>query len=133
MNGMLPTTHEELYMLRAQPGADQGMLAPHEHRAFAREWSQESPVAAGLSLPFAIPAYQLAKLLGLQDARTPASLDELFAGYHGLAEGMLGHLVPSAQAGNSRRQQSGTVKKVDGTVHPVRANRVRHGGGGVRG
>jgi hypothetical protein len=99
MPGMLQDAdHEMLYRMRAAPGADQGMLAPFEHRAFAREWAQESPVLAGVSLPVAVPLYQLAKLLGLQKARTPASLDELFAGYHGMAEGMLSGAVPSAHA-----------------------------------
>lgn len=99
--GMLgDLSHEELMQLRAQPGADQGMLAPFEHRAFAREWAKESPIMAGLSLPAAIPAYAAAKALGLQGARTPASLDQLFAGYHGYAEGMLDRLIPSAQAQN---------------------------------
>lgn len=103
MSGMLSDkSHADLYMMRARSDPRmQGMLAPIEHRAFAREWAQESPVVAGLSLPFAIPAYQLAKLLGLQSARTPASLDELFGGLQGYTEGMLSHM-PSAQASERR-------------------------------
>ena len=96
MLGELP--HEELYRMRSRPGADQGMLAPFEHRAFAREFAQESPLRAAVSLPFAVPLYTLAKALGLTSARSPASLDELFAGYHGMAEGMLNAAVPSAYA-----------------------------------
>ena len=64
--GMLPLdemSHADLYRLRARAGADQqGMLAPHEHRAFAA----------------------------------------VYAGYHGLTEGMLNRLVPSAQAAPRR-------------------------------
>lgn len=103
-------SHADLATLRNQ-GGDQGMLAPFEHRAFAREWAQENPVLAGVSLPFAIPAYSAAKALGLHQARTPASLDELFAGYHGYAEGMLNKLVPPAQA---HHEQSETVQRRDG-------------------
>lgn len=94
--GMLPDdpellaqlSHEELYRARAKPGADQGMLAPAEHRAFAREFAQESPVRAAISLPFAIPAYTAAKAVGLQNARTPPSLEEMGAGYTGMLEGL---------------------------------------------
>ena len=99
--GMLPLgeqSHEDLYRMRRRPGADQGMLAPFEHRAFAREFAQESPFRAAVSLPFAIPAYTAAKAAGLTGARSPASFDEIFAGYHGLVEGMLNRLVPSAHA-----------------------------------
>lgn len=104
--------HEDLY--RARMGAaphEQGALAPAEHRAFAREFAAESPALAAVSLPFAIPAYSAAKALGLMKARTPASLDEVFAGYHGLAEGMLNRMVPSAQA---HHEQSETVQREDG-------------------
>ena len=112
--GMLPLgdlPHEELYRMRRAPGADQGMLAPFEHRAFAREFAQESPWQAAVSLPFAIPAYTAAKAAGLTSARSPASLDEMFAGYHGLAEGMLDRMVPSAYA---HHEQSETVQRKDG-------------------
>ena len=67
-------------------------LAPYEHRAFAREWAQESPLLASASLPFAIPAYTAAKALGAVSARSPASLDELTQGYRGLGEGLLENL-----------------------------------------
>jgi hypothetical protein len=119
MAGMLPRgdslaelPHEELYAMRRQAPANmQGMLAPLEHRAFAREFATESPVLAGISMPFAIPAYTAAKALGLTNARSPASLDELFAGYHGLAEGMLSRAVPSAHADH---EQSETIQRKDG-------------------
>jgi hypothetical protein len=89
MSGMLPTmSHADLYRMRNAPGADQGMLGPYEHRAFAREFAQESPVRAAVSLPFAIPAYSAAKALGLTNARSSASLAEILQGYRGLLEGL---------------------------------------------
>lgn len=135
--GMLPLgerSHEELLRMRAAPGADQGMLAPPEHRAFAREWMAESPVLAGLSLPFAIPAYSAAKALGLHPSRSPASMDELFAGYHGWAEGLLNQLVPSAQATPPVPLVGRGM--LDGSFPPPQAPRpmrTRSSEGGVRG
>ena len=89
---MLPLdemSHAELFRLRQQPGADHRVLAPYEHRAFAREFARERPIAAAASLPFAIPAYSAAKATGMLDARSPASLAELLQGYRGLLEGLL--------------------------------------------
>jgi predicted membrane-bound mannosyltransferase len=80
-------SHADLMRLRKQPGADQALLGPYEHRAFAREWTQESPLAASLSLPFAIPLYTAYKALGRGNTRSPASLDEIKQGYLGLLEG----------------------------------------------
>jgi hypothetical protein len=88
MSGMLDLSHEELYRMRDAPGADQGMLAPAEHRAFAREFTRESPLRAAVSLPFAIPAYTAAKALKLHPSRSPASFAEIGAGYAGLWEGL---------------------------------------------
>jgi len=75
---------------------EQQQLAVAEHRAFAREWTQESPVAATLSLPFAIPAYSVAKYLGrtfqipaLYDKQTTdPSFKEITEAYKGLGEGL---------------------------------------------
>lgn len=66
----------------------QAELAPMEHRAFAREFAQESPIRAAVSLPFAIPAYTAAKAVGLQNARSPASWEEMKQGFIGLNEGL---------------------------------------------
>lgn len=90
--GMLPLddlSHAELFLMRQAADADHSMLAPAEHRAFAREFARERPLAAAVSLPFAIPAYTAAKAVGLTRARSPASWDEIFAGYRGLFEGLL--------------------------------------------
>lgn len=82
-------SHADLYRMRSQKGANQGMLGPYEHRAFAREFAGERPLAAALSLPFAIPAYSLSKKLGISNARSPASLEEMKQAYIGLMEGLM--------------------------------------------
>lgn len=82
-------SHEDLARLRNQTGANQGMLGPYEHRAFAREFAGERPLAAALSLPFAIPAYTGYKALGGGKARSPASLEEMKQAYIGLMEGLM--------------------------------------------
>jgi hypothetical protein len=84
--------HETLYRMRGQiPASDpkQRDLALLEHQAFAREWVKENPLNA-LSLLFAVPAYTGAKAIGAVKARTPASWDEIGAGYRGIGEGLFG-------------------------------------------
>lgn len=67
----------------------QAVLAPYEHRAFAREWTIENPFVAIPSLLASIPAYTAGKALGLiKGNSTPASLDQLAEGYRGLGEGV---------------------------------------------
>lgn len=66
------------------------IVAPLEHREFVREIVGRNP---GMAVPMAgaIPVYTLLKRLGLLPKApntSPASLDEIFAGY----EGMLGGL-----------------------------------------
>ncbi len=78
-------SHDELYRRRAQ--GDQS-VAPQEHRAFAREWTQENPYLAVPSLLAAIPLYSAAKRLGVIRARTPGSLNEMAEAYRGVGEGL---------------------------------------------
>lgn len=81
-------TFAELRALREQPGANQEMLAPQEHRAFAREWVQENPLVAVPSLAVATPAYAIAKQLGLMSGRTKPSLYQVGQGYAGILDGL---------------------------------------------
>lgn len=96
-------SHAELYNMRDK--ADQAMqplLAPYEHRAFAREWTQESPLVAAPSLAAAAPLYYVGKqkpLIGLMQRfgwvgpeATPASLEQLVQSYKGIAEGLTNRL-----------------------------------------
>jgi len=59
-----------------------------EHRAFAREWTQENPLLAVPSLTFAIPGYAIAKKLGLIGARTQPSLEQVGQSYMGIWDGL---------------------------------------------
>jgi multidrug resistance efflux pump len=83
-------SHSELYIQRKklQTKEEQNKVAPYEHRAFAREFARESPLQAAVSIPFAAPLYTAAKALGLQKARSGASMEEIKQAYIGLAEGL---------------------------------------------
>jgi hypothetical protein len=81
----------QLRQLRDQYPDDspmQAQLAPYEHQAFAREWTQDNPLIAAPALAASIPGYALAKLLGLQHGRTKPSLAEMAAGYRGIGQGL---------------------------------------------
>jgi hypothetical protein len=67
----------------------QAQLAPYEHQAFAREWTQDNPLVAAPALSVAIPGYALAKLLGIQSGRTQPSWAEMAGGYRGIGQGLL--------------------------------------------
>ena len=66
----------------------QRQIAPYEHQAFAREWIRDRGWAGVPSMAVAIPGYTLAKLLGVQQARTPPSLAQLTHGYRGMGQGI---------------------------------------------
>jgi hypothetical protein len=77
-------------MRAAYPDNDymQGVLAPLEHKAYAREKVMENPLNFLTMLPAPV-AYYMGKKLGLLGARTPASMDQVFAGWHGAMQGLL--------------------------------------------
>jgi hypothetical protein len=83
-------SNSELMRMRnaAPDAATQARLAPYEHRAFAREVAQDTPVQA-VGLLAAIPAYQVAKATGLMKSRTGATQpwEQILEGYKGLGEG----------------------------------------------
>lgn len=70
----------------------QNLLAPYEHRAYAREIVAENPLMA-LGLLGAIPGYQIKKLVkkGLLNqpySRSEPSMEQVKQGYMGLWEGL---------------------------------------------
>jgi hypothetical protein len=84
-------SHAALYMARARaPKEQQNMLAPYEHRAFAREATQENPL---LALPIAAGAvgYPLYKML-MSPGRSDPSLNQVGQGLLGVGEGVSNRL-----------------------------------------
>jgi hypothetical protein len=65
----------------------QPIVGPLEHREFAEDFVKENPAIAIPSLAVGTPLYTAAKALGVHAARSPASVDEIFAGYEGLIRG----------------------------------------------
>lgn len=91
MSGLLGNMpHAQLYAMRDQVTDKelQELLAGYEHRAFARELVRDRPWMAASLVP-AIPAYYLGKKLGLLNARTEGSLEQMLQGYRGIYEGLL--------------------------------------------
>jgi hypothetical protein len=83
-------THRQLLKLREmlpQAGPAQNLAALAEHQAYARERAAEGPLQA-LSVGISIPAYSTAKALGLTGGRSPATWEEVGAGFQGLSEGV---------------------------------------------
>jgi hypothetical protein len=88
---LINASHGDLLAKRAElPDDDplQQLIAPFEHRAFAREQAQTSPLSTAITMPFMIPGYAMMKALGLQSGRTPASIEQVKQGYIGLHEGL---------------------------------------------
>lgn len=86
---LAPLDHATLWRMREGAAPDvQSLLAPYEHRAFAREAVRDNPLMA-LSLLVATPLYTAGKAAGLLGARSPASWEEMKQGLLGIGEGLL--------------------------------------------
>ena len=80
-------SHADLYRLRGLSSKDdQQMLAPLEHRAFAKEFVGDHPVIAA-GMPLAALGYYIGKRGGLIKSRTPADLDQVFGAVQGTLQG----------------------------------------------
>jgi len=64
----------------------QKQLAPYEHRAFAREYVSENPIAAPV-IPLMSAGYAIRKAVMPQDGETPASMEQVLQALIGTAEG----------------------------------------------
>jgi hypothetical protein len=84
-------SHAELVRLREQNPDLQEVLAPYEHRAFAREYVGANPLMA-VGMLGAIPGYQLYKMTGQSGARTKPSLQQMVQGFRGTGEGLMNAL-----------------------------------------
>ena len=83
-------THSELLQARAATDDPvmQEALAGHEHRTFARQAVAENPLMAA-PIAVATPLYYAAKRLNIiSGQRTKPSLDQVFAGLHGVGQGL---------------------------------------------
>lgn len=82
-------SHADLYRARGYASPElQNRIAPFEHRAFAREVTRDNPLMA-LPVSLAIPAYSAYKALGLSNARSAPSMQEMKQGLLGIADGLM--------------------------------------------
>lgn len=107
-------SHEQLMRIRLDPKTtleEQKQVAPYEHRAFAREWTQEQPLIAPASLAVATPLYQVAKAVGLtskDSTSTGPSLEQVKQGYKGISEGVEKAIVEPWKMGWQKLRQYAT-------------------------
>ena len=93
--------HASLYSARQYvPKEQQGDISPYEHRAFAREATQENPWM-GLPIAAGTLAYQPYKMLTGQ-ARSGASLNQVGQGLLGVGEGLWGAFQNQMQSISNR-------------------------------
>ena len=89
--------HASLYGARQYvPKEQQNKISPYEHRAFAREATQENPWL-GLPIAAGTLAYQPYKMLTGQ-SRSGASLDQVTEGLKGVGEGLWGAFQHQTQS-----------------------------------
>lgn len=96
----------ELLAQRREPGAEQEVLGPFEHGAYAESRVREHPLYGVVEQLGAVPGYTLAKALRLQSGRSPASVDEMAEGYRGIGRGVaanIGDLLDSLSLGHQPR------------------------------
>jgi hypothetical protein len=80
--------HATLYGARAYvPAEKQGLLSPYEHRAFAREATQENPL---LALPIAAGTLAYQPYKAIFGARSAPSFSQVGHGLYGVGEGLYG-------------------------------------------
>lgn len=82
---------KELLELRrkASTKEEQNVIAPYEHRAYAREYVKENPEAA-LVMPGLILGYNTLKAVGEKEGRSDASFKTILEGMKGAIEGIGG-------------------------------------------
>lgn len=96
-------SHSDLYSAREYlPAGYQNKISPYEHRAFAREATQENPWMA-LPIAAGTVAYQPYKILKGQ-SRSGASLAQVGHGLVGVGEGLWGAFQDQMSAIQSRTE-----------------------------
>ena len=111
--------HASLYAARDYlPREQQGEISPYEHRAFAREATQENPWM-GLPIAAGTLAYQPYKILKGQ-SRSGASLDQVGQGLLGVGEGLWGAFRNQMQSIQNRIADKGTGSLPTGLLESLR-------------
>jgi hypothetical protein len=64
------------------------IAAPLSQREFAQGFVEENPVVGPLAMAAMVPGYQAYKAIFRPKNRSPASLDQFFAGLQGLGRGV---------------------------------------------
>lgn len=113
---MAQASHAELVTLRDNTGSKEGQnaIAPFEHRAFAREAIQDSPVpvAAAIGIAAAIPGYQVKKMIKPEESRSDVSIEQVVEGFKGVGEGLAAVVTePWKQAWNYVSEKAEEVKQ----------------------
>lgn len=112
--------HSTLYSARrGAPREVQNLLAPYEHRAFAREATQENPL---LALPIAAGAlaYQPYKMI-TGKSRSDPSLDQVGQGLLGVGEGLWGKFQQEMQSIQDHKAGTGTKKQAIDLLESLRS------------
>lgn len=80
------------------------VVGPLEHREFAREAVSRNPILAA-PIAAGIPLWTLLKKLGMLNTRSPASTDEMFAGYEGMLSGLGDYFRPIGTVDKTAQSQ----------------------------
>jgi hypothetical protein len=103
--------HASLYNARSYAGKDQqGILSPYEHRAFAREATQENPLMA---LPIAAGTLAYQPYKWVMGSRSAPALDQVTQGLTGVGEGLWAAFQNAMSRGS---HTEGTDKSTSATV-----------------
>ena len=112
--------HASLYAARQYvPRDQQGDISPYEHRAFAREATQENPWM-GIPIAAGTLAYQPYKIL-TGKSRSGASLDQVGQGLVGVGEGLWGAFQNQMQSIQARIADTGKGSSPTGLLASLRS------------
>lgn len=107
--------HMDLLALRqGRSKKEQDIIAPYEHRAFAREYVKENPESA-ISMLGMVLGYGLAKEVGLAEGRSSNTGEAIWEGVKGTVEGIGG----AVREGAKQVQENYEQLKEDLTWKPL--------------
>jgi hypothetical protein len=129
--GSPSSRHWELKATRDMPQVArnpqfQAAVAPAEHAAWAYDVMREDPTLGPIKNAVGVPAYTLGKLAGVLKGRTPASWDELMAGYYGSNQGFAANwpgIAPPGQYPQSAEEVIGPALEAERRLAQIRMDR----------